>query len=66
MLKVQTRNEDGELLYFNSLSAALNHAGKDLSVWKISFTLPNSLLETTESVSLVRQDGEWMLEMILA
>jgi hypothetical protein len=36
-MEVQTRNKDGEILIFSTVSMAFLHASKDKTVWKISW-----------------------------
>jgi len=36
-LTVQTRNENGELRYFSSITDAFEYANHEADVWKISF-----------------------------
>ena len=49
MKEVQTRNIEGELRFFSTVKEAIEHSKKDLSVWKISYSLENG-----ERVKLVR------------
>lgn len=49
VLSVQTRNEEGELCYFERFDHALEFARQHEEVWKLSFSLP-----TGERVRLVR------------
>jgi len=59
-MEVQTRSETGGLKFHQSISAALKHARRDQSVWKISFNA-----EDGTRIRLVRnQLNEWKLELI--
>lgn len=59
--EVQTR-ESGELRYFHTIRAAMEHARASPGVWKISFGVP-----TGERVRLVRNDaGEFVYAPLLA
>lgn len=49
----QTRNENGELLYFKTLKEAMDYATPNPNVWKVSFGLP-----TGERVRLVKVERE--------
>ncbi len=61
----QTRRHSGLINQFNSFHDALNDA-KDLTVWKISFTLP-----TGERIRLIREGdfeefpGHWIYSPII-
>jgi hypothetical protein len=57
--EVQTRNEEGELRFFKTLNEAFDHAEKDKTVWKISFSFGE------ERVRLVRKGKRWVYEDIL-
>jgi hypothetical protein len=57
-VEVQTRNEEGSLCFFPTLKEALDHAKKDKTVWKVSFSLGE------ERVRLIRRDEKWVLEQI--
>jgi len=59
--EVQTRNEDGELQFFDTLSKAFEYAKKDRTVWKISFDYAG------ERIRLVRRQARdeydsWLYE----
>jgi hypothetical protein len=58
--QVQTRNENSELRYFPTVKAALQHAKKDTSVWKISF-----YSETNERIRMARTSEGWTYDHIL-
>jgi len=49
-LSVQTRNDRGELKYFNSLREAFEYANEHRDVWKVSFDFGH------ERVRLVRDE----------
>ena len=53
-MEIQSRTNDGELRYFQTLKEAMRDALVDSTVWKISFSLPNG-----ERVRLVRH---WLSE----
>ena len=57
----QTRSETNGILEFVSFDAALGEALKDKTVWKISFTIP----ETNERIRLVRSELGWLYEPIM-
>lgn len=57
----QTRSEETGLKAHGSLKTALDHAARDHSVWKVSFTL-----ETGERVRLVRTPNGWVYENVLS
>jgi len=57
---VQTRSEENGLNYFASFDEALQHSDDDPTVWKISI-----MVSPTESIRLVKQEGEWIYEPIL-
>jgi hypothetical protein len=57
--EIQTRNEKGEIQFFNSFKEAFEHSQKDDSVWKISFSLPNG-----ERIRLVKDGPDFILENI--
>lgn len=58
-IEVQTRSETDGLRLFPSLKEAMDHAARDESVWKVSFSLP-----TDERVRLVRREDGWLYEPI--
>lgn len=58
-MQIQTRSDNGELLYFDTLRDALLAAQKDSEIWKISFALP-----TGERVRLVYSPSGWVFENI--
>lgn len=59
--EVQTRDECGQLKFFETLRAAFEHAERDPTVWKISFEAA-----TGERVRLVwGADGRWIYEDIM-
>jgi hypothetical protein len=57
---VQTRSEDGGLGYFVSISAAMEEAERDHSIWKISWMD----ITSGDRVRLVRNQkiGAWVYE----
>ena len=57
-IEIQTRNEAGELKFFQTLREARDEAMRDKTVWKISFSLGE------ERVRLVRYGEAWMYEPI--
>lgn len=57
--KVQTRSDGGELLLFDDIRAALAHAERDRTVWKISFNAANG-----DRIRLIRYGVGWMLELL--
>lgn len=60
-MEIQTRSERNGLKYFTTLKQAFDHAEQDLSVWKISFSLPDG-----ERVRLVKNDhNEFKYEPII-
>jgi len=56
----QSRSETSGLQYFDTLQQALDSAGADSSIWKISFSLP-----TGERVRLVRNEASWIYDPIV-
>jgi len=60
MTEFQTRSEETGIILHNSMNDALNYADEDKSVWKISFTIPN----TNERILLVKTEYGWILENI--
>ncbi len=66
-MSYQTRSEEGELRYFDTLKEALDHGNRDLSIWKISFATWNG-----DRIRLIRRntyDGsgkpEWILSPLM-
>lgn len=55
----QTRSEDSGMDWHSSMEDALEAAKKDLSIWKISFSVGR------EMVRLVKRNEEWVYEPIL-
>jgi len=64
-MEFQTRNDAGELKFFETFDAALGESAADNTVWKISFSLP-----TKERIRLVkiRRGGQpiWVYDPILS
>ena len=57
-LQVQTRDYDGSLVFFNTITEALAYAETNAEVWKISFRAGK------EQVRLLRKDNEWVYSPI--
>lgn len=57
-MEVQTRSEENGLRQFNSIKEAMEHAKKDSSVWKISFSVGD------EQIRLVKKDNQFVYEPI--
>lgn len=61
-MKVQTRNSEGELQFFDTVKEAFDHADEDQTVWKVSFDAEDgSRVRFVESPS---KDG-WVFEPII-
>jgi hypothetical protein len=60
MTEFQTRSEETGIILHRSMNDALNHADEDKSVWKISFTTP----DTNERIRLVKTEHGWILENV--
>jgi hypothetical protein len=68
--KVQVRNEEGALGYFDTIGEAMRRADQDPSIWKISWT-DNDTLERVRfrRATFLLENGEsisaWVYEPIL-
>lgn len=62
-MEIQTRSERNGLIYHTTLKDALEHAEKDLTVWKISFSLENG--ERVRLVSNEEGNLRWSYESII-
>lgn len=60
MTEFQTRSEVNGIQYFLSFQLALENADLDKSVWKISYTTP----DTKERIRLVKTEHGWVLETV--
>lgn len=59
-MQFQTRNMDGEIKQFATFAEAKAHANVDMTVWKISFTIP----ATDERIRLIRGINGFVYENI--
>jgi hypothetical protein len=58
-IEIQTRNDEGELKFFNSLKSAFNYADIDKTVYKISYTIGKSRYR------LLKYGNDWNNEPII-
>lgn len=56
---IQTRDNDGALMQFQTLADAFRAAERDPEIWKISFDG-----QSGERVRLIRVEGGWLYEDI--
>ena len=56
----QTRSELTGINLYDSFNSALNAAEKDKTIWKISYTTP----DTKERIRLIKTEHGWILETV--